>query len=98
MDAERLHNILLHTFSTNAEARKAAEEAVANLHTVPGAVLLLIQVVTEKNVGREIRQAAGVCLKNLVQKYWEGEETSNGWVSVLPDEEKAQNRKFVLEV
>ena len=42
MDAQSLHNILLHTFSTNAEARKAAEQTIENLHNVRGSVLLLI--------------------------------------------------------
>lgn len=71
MDVTALHNILLHTFSNDGAARKAAEDAVAGLHTVPGSVQLLIQITVEASVTREIRQAAAVSLKNLVQKYWE---------------------------
>lgn len=98
MDVTTLHNILLHTFSNDDAARKAAEDAVANLHTVRGAVLLLIQIAVEQTVAREIRQAAAVSLKNLVQKYWEGDEDTTGqWSAVIPADEKAVSRQNALE-
>lgn len=98
MDAASLHNILLHTFSNDDAARKAAEDAVANLHTVRGAVLLLIQIAVEQSVAREIRQAAAVSLKNLVHKYWEGDENAQGqWVELIPADEKAVSRQNALE-
>lgn len=98
MDAASLHNILLHTFSNDDAARKAAEDAVANLHTVRGAVLLLIQIAVEQTVAREIRQAAAVSLKNLVQKYWEGDQNAQGqWVDLIPADEKVVSRQNALE-
>jgi hypothetical protein len=98
MDAASLHNILLHTFSNDEAARKAAEEAVANLHSVRGAVLLLVQIAVEASVAREIRQAAAVSLKNLVHKYWEGAEGADGqWLHVFPDDEKHAARQSALE-
>ncbi|KAF1323075.1 Ran binding protein 7, partial [Globisporangium splendens] len=98
MDAASLHNILLHTFSNDEAARKAAEDAVANLHTVRGAILLLIQIAVEESVAREIRQAAAVSLKNLVHKYWEGDENAQGqWVDLIPADEKAVSRQNALE-
>ena len=84
MDVVSLHNILLHTFSNDDTARKAAEDAVAGLHTVPGSVQLLIQITVEVSVTREIRQAAAVSLKNLVHKYWEGADGPEGqWIQVI---------------
>lgn len=98
MDVASLHNILLHTFSNDDAARKAAEDAVANLHTVRGAVLLLIQIAVEQSVAREIRQAAAVSLKNLVHKYWEGVEDAQGnWSTLIPEDEKAVSRQNALE-
>lgn len=98
MDAASLHNILLHTFSNDEAARKAAEEAVANLHTVRGALLLLVQIAVEQSVAREIRQAAAVSLKNLVHKFWEGAEGADGqWVHVFPDDDKAAARVNAFE-
>jgi hypothetical protein len=98
MDAASLHNILLHTFSNDEAARKAAEDAVANLHSVRGAILLLIQIAVEESVAREIRQAAAVSLKNLVHKYWEGDENAQGqWVDLIPADEKAVSRQNALE-
>lgn len=98
MDAASLHNILLHTFSNEEVARKAAEDAVANLHNVRGSILLLIQIAVEESVAREIRQAAAVSLKNLVQKYWEGDENAQGqWVDLIPADEKAVSRQNALE-
>ncbi|CEG35371.1 ran binding protein 7 [Plasmopara halstedii] len=98
MDVASLHNILLHTFSNDEAARKAAEEAVASLHTVPGSVQLLLQITVEQSVTREIRQAAAVSLKNLVQKYWEGADGPEGqWVQVISPADKVLGRQNGLE-
>ncbi|KAI9916555.1 hypothetical protein PsorP6_017026 [Peronosclerospora sorghi] len=98
MDVASLHNILMHTFSNDDVARKAAEDAVAGLHTVPGSVQLLIQITVEESVTREIRQAAAVSLKNLVQKYWEGTDGPEGqWVHVISPADKVLGRQNGLE-
>lgn len=98
MDVNSLHSILLHTFSNEEAARKAAEDAVANLHNVRGSILLLIQIAVEQSVTREIRQAAAVSLKNLVHKYWEGDENEQGqWVALIPADEKSVSRQNLLE-
>lgn len=98
MDVASLHNILLHTFSNDEAARKAAEEAVAGLHTVPGSVQLLLQITVEATVTREIRQAAAVSLKNLVHKYWEGADGPEGqWVQVISPADKVLGRQNSLE-
>uniref|UniRef100_M4BHV7 Importin N-terminal domain-containing protein n=1 Tax=Hyaloperonospora arabidopsidis (strain Emoy2) TaxID=559515 RepID=M4BHV7_HYAAE len=98
MDVTSLHNILLHTFSNDEVARKAAEDAVAGLHTVPGSVQLLVQITVEASVTREIRQAAAVSLKNLVQKYWEGADGPGGkWIQIIDPADKALGRQNALE-
>ncbi|KAF1787789.1 Armadillo-type fold [Phytophthora cactorum] len=85
MDVASLHNILLHTFSNDEAARKAAEEAVAGLHTVPGSVQLLIQITVEASVTREIRQA-------LPSDGPEGQ-----WMQVISPADKALGRQNGLE-
>ncbi|OQR88296.1 hypothetical protein ACHHYP_06979 [Achlya hypogyna] len=98
MDAPTLLNILLHTFSTDNVARKAAEDAVANLHTVRGSIVLLVQLVSAADVQREIRQAGAVALKNMVLKHWEGvNQPDNTMLSVFPNEDKDEYRKHVFE-
>ncbi|TMW66813.1 hypothetical protein Poli38472_014125 [Pythium oligandrum] len=97
MDAQQLHNILLHTFSTDNAARQAAEAQIANLHNVRGSLLLLIQITVEESVAREIRQAAAVSLKNLVNRYWEGDHVNGEFVRVIPEDERAVSRQNALE-
>lgn len=97
MDAQQLHNILLHTFSTDNNARQAAEAEIKNLHNVRGSLVLLIQITVEESVGRDIRQAAAVSLKNLVHKYWEGDHINGEFIRVIPEEERVVSRQNVLE-
>ncbi|KAF0750586.1 hypothetical protein AaE_006660, partial [Aphanomyces astaci] len=111
MDAPTLHSILLHTFSTDADARKAAEEAVKNLHTVRGSIVLLVQLLSSGDVQREIRQAAAISLKNIVHRHWgvldggSDDDHDNGRgdgavdpnPSAFPDADKDEYRSFILE-
>ncbi|RHY89499.1 hypothetical protein DYB37_008076 [Aphanomyces astaci] len=111
MDAPTLHSILLHTFSTDADARKAAEEAVKNLHTVRGSIVLLVQLLSSDDVQREIRQAAAISLKNIVHRHWgvldggSDDDHDNGRgdgavdpnPSAFPDADKDEYRSFILE-
>ncbi|KAF0718506.1 Aste57867_1650 [Aphanomyces stellatus] len=99
MDMPTLHNILLHTFSTDAEARKAAEEAIKNLHTARGSIVLLVQLLSSDDVQREIRQAAAISLKNIVQKHWEpfDGQDEGAAPSAFPDSDKDEYRTFILE-
>ncbi|CAK4608700.1 hypothetical protein LEN26_003799 [Aphanomyces euteiches] len=101
MDMPTLHSILLHTFSTDAEARKAAEEAIGSLHTVRGSIVLLVQLLSSDDVQREIRQAGAISLKNIVQKHWgpmeEHDEQHEVPVSAFPDPDKEEYRAFILE-
>ncbi|ETV70025.1 hypothetical protein, variant 1 [Aphanomyces astaci] len=111
MDAPTLHSILLHTFSTDADARKAAEEAIKNLHTVRGSIVLLVQLLSSDDVQREIRQAAAISLKNIVHRHWgvldggSDDDHDNGRgdgavdpnPSAFPDADKDEYRSFILE-
>ncbi|RHY80306.1 hypothetical protein DYB26_006482 [Aphanomyces astaci] len=111
MNAPTLHSILLHTFSTDADARKAAEEAVKNLHTVRGSIVLLVQLLSSGDVQREIRQAAAISLKNIVHRHWgvldgssdddhddgRGDGAVEPPPSAFPDADKDEYRSFILE-
>ncbi|ETV94333.1 hypothetical protein H310_11980 [Aphanomyces invadans] len=98
MDIQTLHNILLHTFAVDAEARKAAEAALQNLHTVRGSIVLLMQLISNVDVQKEIRQAAGIQLKNIVSKHWEGEtQPDRSVVCVFTFEDKLEYRKYIME-
>jgi len=98
MDSATLHHILLHTFSNDNAARKSAEEAVNNLHQARGSLVLLVQLTTNNEVQREIRQAAAVSLKNLVQKHWEGvHQPDETYLSIFPDLDKEEYKKYIFE-
>jgi importin-7 len=98
MDAQQLHLVLKHTISPEKAARDAAAEQITNLHTVRGALLLLIQFVAEETVERDVRQAAAISLKNVIQKHWDGDFVNGELVRVIPDDERMAVRQHVLEV
>ena len=50
MDVEQLHLILQQSFASEANIRKPAEDIIRHLKHVPGATVLLLQVVSEKQV------------------------------------------------
>ncbi|OQS00591.1 hypothetical protein THRCLA_05911 [Thraustotheca clavata] len=99
MDSATLHTILLHTYSTDATARTAAEQAINNLYSVRGSIVLLVQLATSGDVQREIQQAAAVSLKNLVQKHWGTDEDCHPVEpqAIFPDADKLEYRKFILQ-
>ncbi|RHY59605.1 hypothetical protein DYB34_002793 [Aphanomyces astaci] len=98
MDIQTLHNILLHTFAVDTDARKAAEAALLNLHTVRGSIVLLMQLISNLEVQKEIRQAAGIQLKNIVSKHWEGQaQADDSYLSPFTFEDKLEYRKYIME-
>ena len=99
MDIPTLHNILLHTFSTNEADRNAAENALQTLHEQRRSLSLLVELAqNEKDIQREIRQAAAVSLKNVVQKYWPNAVEADGSEHVfLPEEDKQVYKSYILE-
>ena len=50
MDVEQLHVILQQSFASEASIRQPAEEIIRHLKHIPGATVLLLQVVSEKQV------------------------------------------------
>jgi hypothetical protein len=52
MDVEQLHLILQQSFASDANLRQPAEEIIRHLKHVTGATVLLLQVVSEKQVRR----------------------------------------------
>jgi len=70
MNTEQLHVALQNSFSPDASVRDPAEAAVKNLKNVRGAVTMLLQVASEKQVQYEVRQAAAIQLKNICRECW----------------------------
>jgi len=70
MNTEALHITLQQSFSPDANLRRPAESAIKNLKHVAGATTMLLQVVAEKQVQFEVRQAAAIHLKNLCRECW----------------------------
>ena len=50
MDVEQLHVILQQSFASEASVRNPAEEIIRHLKHIQGATVLLLQVVSEKQV------------------------------------------------
>ena len=53
MDVEQLHVILQQSFASEASVRQPAEEIIRHLKHVQGATVLLLQVVSEKQVRKQ---------------------------------------------
>ncbi|GKY91239.1 hypothetical protein MPSEU_000096500 [Mayamaea pseudoterrestris] len=70
MDVEQLHVVLQQSFAADPNLRNPAEETIKNLKHLPGAVQLLLQVIAEKQVRFEVRQAAAIQLKNICREGW----------------------------
>mmetsp|Transcript_6423 Transcript_6423/g.12103 ORF Transcript_6423/g.12103 Transcript_6423/m.12103 type:complete len:1045 (-) Transcript_6423:2118-5252(-) len=70
MDTEALHVALQQSFSPDASLRLPAEQTIKNLKQIPGAIKMLLEIATEKQVQFEIRQAAAIQMKNLCRECW----------------------------
>lgn len=81
IDFNQLQTILLHTFSSDSNARNAAEQAIAQLPKIPHAVSSLLQLfqTLDPLTNRELRQASAIALKNLVSKQWMVKEVDQGY-------------------
>jgi hypothetical protein len=89
-----LQNALAHTYSPNAQERKAAEQQVETLKAQAGGVPVLLQVVANTSLDRNVRQAAAVSLKNIISKHWEQKENDPG----VFNDDKNVIRENVMEV
>ena len=87
---EAVVNTLVHTFSADAATRKLAEEQIAHLTSLRGAIFLLIQVAAAP-VREDARQAAAITVKNLIKKRW-GEDAVFG-----QEPDRMQARTAVLD-
>ena len=109
MDLDYIKQVLLHTYSTDAELRKQAEDAIANFPSQSHSLMLLLQVLSPQDqMPREIRQAAAIACKNLIQKQWkivpDGEDPNavakdeGSGISGFSEVDKSKYRPRVLEV
>lgn len=108
MSVESLHIALQQSFSPDASLRDPAEEKMKNLKYVNGATTMLLQVAAEKQVQKEVRQAATIQLKNLSRECWTeqisaitGEPITFGENKkrvLIPDEDKVSIRNHLIDV
>lgn len=70
MNTEDLHVALHQSFSPDASLRLPAEQTIKNLKHIPGALKMLLEIATEKQVQFEVRQAAAIQMKNLCRECW----------------------------
>ncbi|CAN0035564.1 unnamed protein product, partial [Ectocarpus fasciculatus] len=80
-----LHAVLLHTFTSDAAQRKAAEAQLAALCQAPECLMLLLQIVVEPQVDRAVRQAAAIALKNTVRGKWSPDPEAKTPATFLPE-------------
>ncbi|RKP13872.1 armadillo-type protein [Piptocephalis cylindrospora] len=77
-DADRLYQLLSATFHADTATRSHAEEQLKQLHSSPGFLPLLLQILSADSADGAVRQAAAVYFKNRVKKDWDpsSEETN----------------------
>jgi hypothetical protein len=72
MDVETLHIILQQSFAIETSIRQPAEEYIRNLKHIPGATILLLQVVAEKQVCLYLCIYVCICVYIMCGEVWCG--------------------------
>jgi hypothetical protein len=67
MDVEQLHVILQQSFASEANIRQPAEEIIRHLKHIHGATVLLLQVVSEKQV--RISKSFYICVHEKISSF-----------------------------
>ncbi len=70
---EYLENMLVHTYHPDKILRQQAEKALEDFASLPGSFTGLSQFLQRPNTPRELRQAAGILMKNRIRQAWESE-------------------------
>lgn len=70
MNIENLHGVFAATLESNVNARAQAELALRELEVQPGFINGCLDIVLEPRVESGVKKAAGVYLKNKVNRYW----------------------------
>ncbi|WRT64247.1 uncharacterized protein IL334_001178 [Kwoniella shivajii] len=69
-----LSSYLSATVSSDAHARRSAEESLRQAEAQQGFLLLVLELAKADSVDPVVRQAGGVYFKNAVKRLWSGEE------------------------
>jgi hypothetical protein len=91
---EAVQEILIHTYHPDPNLRKHAEEALNHLITQPGSLFALLTFLGTRDFHRDLRQAAGIVVKNRIAEYWR-RELGKGELS---DAEKEQAKTALVEI
>ena len=76
---EALQQALQATLSPQKAEREAAQKYLLDLRSAPDQITVLLRVVASRDgVGRELRQAAAIALKNAIRDHWEDKDDSPG--------------------
>jgi hypothetical protein len=80
-----LESILINTYNSDNQLRAQAEAALAQFLTANGALVALLNFISNTGNHRELRLATGIVIKNKLRDFW-SDETSK--YPVLTMEEK----------
>ncbi|CAD5226159.1 unnamed protein product [Bursaphelenchus okinawaensis] len=91
---ENLPAILEASISPNSQIIKQAEQQLDELSKSPGFAQVLLQVISQESVSKDIRVSAAVAFKNFIRKNWNPE----GQLAVAPldNGERNQIRELVI--
>ncbi len=70
-----LESILINTYNPDNQLRLQAEAALAQFLTADGALIALLNFISNVNNHKELRQATGIVIKNKLRDYWCDDET-----------------------
>ena len=65
-----LNSILINTYNSDNQLRLQAESALAQFLTADGALIALLNFISNTTNHKELRQATGIVIKNKLRDYW----------------------------
>lgn len=93
MDLPTLASVLQLALSTNPDERKAGEERLNQLHTLPGHLVGLLRIMVQPTLDIAVRQVASIHFKNLVSRHWKSSEVGEQIIEA----DKRTIRENILE-
>ena len=96
-----LHDILIHTYNADPSLRKQAETALDQFVITDGALFVLLSFVGNQTMHRDLRQAAGIIIKNKICQLWRevaGDVNDPEQRVFLQPADKHQARGILLDV
>lgn len=94
MNSQGLHGVFAATLESNINARAQAELTLRELEVQPGFINGCLDIVLEPQVSMGVKKAAGVYLKNKVQRCWYTKDESSP-KRIDPDEKPVFRERLV---